>query len=459
MKKFKMSLWLPLILFVLGAVTSCRSKVEEPQKVTLSAKALSLKVGEKATLTLNGIDERYVATWFIDKPEVASLKNGEVLALAPGKAMISVTVLCPCGKEQLLLCPLTVTEGAVSKEIAFDDHNLQSLIMKAYPDLDADKSGGLSPDEVKSVKSLLFGFETKDEIKPEQKIISLKGLEYFVALDSLDLKNQFVQDASPIFGLSKLTYLHLGNNDITTMNVSGLSNLEDLRLYGNTRLTELAFRKTPNIRELYLQNTGITTLDLTPLKELTKALINNGQLKEINFSNLPKLERIDMVKNKLQAIQAVNLPNLRELHANSNLITSVELKDVPELQRLNLYDNKLKSVDVSQAVKVMFLFLFDNPLEQIDLSKLPMLFEIRASNSSLETLDLSHNKIITKVEATNMPKLKSINLRNEGYNEEAEYEIKEGNNALERVLCDAGDEEAHLKNIFKEGSSVVIEAQ
>lgn len=55
-----------------------------------------------------------------------------------------------------------------------------------------------------------------------------------------------------------------------------------------------------------------------------------------------------------------------------------------------------------------------------------------------------------------MPGLIEINLKNDFYDEWAEYYIVEGNTALQKVVVDAGPEYDHVSNLFKNNSSVSI---
>ena len=198
-------------------------------------------------------------------------------------------------------------------------------------------------------------------------------------------------------------------------------------------------------------------MDLTPLTELQKILTNRSKLRKITWGQHPKLERIEIVSNQLTSLELSNMPLLKELHANSNQLQSVQLKNLPSLQRLNLYQNYLKQIDLSQGFdKLMFLFVFDNALTEIDLSHLPMLFKLMISENPLRALDCSSNPIIREITAEAMPEMEWVNLKNGNYNEEAQYEIAIDNPKLTKVIVDAGDEETHLKNVFKNNPKVQI---
>lgn len=458
MKQIISQIVLPAILICVGLITSCGPKKKEPRTLQLSESSLTLSIGESKTLVLTGHGKENKIFWSVDKPTIATVENGKVTAKSIGEAIVTVRVDCPCGKTKQLNCQVIVQKGN-TPYIQFEDANLKRLILERYSSIDKDKNGEITPQEAEEVKSLLFEFNTKEEIAEKDKIKSLRGLEHFVNLDSLGLKNQFVTDASPIFKLKHLTYLHLGNNDVAALDISSMKKLVDLRAYGNIRLQKLDLSHNGELRELYLQNVSVARLDLTPLKKLTKALLNKGALERVEFSNLPLLERIDMVENRLTEVTAKNLPQLKELHANSNGINKVELKNLPRLERLNLYSNELCQIDLSELSKIKFLFLFNNPLESLDLSQQKELFQLFVSNTLLEILDLGKSSAIASIEAINMSKLKSINLRNKGYNEEAEYFIAENNNALEKVLVDTGAEEVHVRKLFEHNAKVAVEAE
>lgn len=220
-------------------------------------------------------------------------------------------------------------------------------------------------------------------------------------------------------------------------------------------LSGLVFSCRPKEQEPKNATLSMTSLSLGIGEKKTISVTGISEKDRVNWSiDKPEVASIDN-----GVVTANNLPALRELHANKNQIEKVGLKNLPELQRLNLYENKLTQIDLTAFPKIMFLFLFDNNLSQLDLSKQTSLLHLFVSNNPLETLDLSKNSHISSIEAINMPRLKTINLRNQGYNEEAEYFIVEGNNLLEKVLVDSGAEETHVRNLFKNNSKVTIEAQ
>ncbi|MCI6161759.1 MAG: Ig-like domain-containing protein [Prevotella sp.] len=443
-KKIK-SFLIPMLLSIFMA-TSCSDTDEQQQfKIFLDPDAITMTEGATADIVVKGVPEGAKVEWKSENQQVAKVTDGKVEAVAKGTTNIEVTATLN-GAMSKATCAVTVEENPAKKAIPFADNNLKKQILALSTSPDANKDGEISVEEAKTVTTLDFHFETKDAAVEDKIIKDIKGLEYFVNLDTLNLKNQFVTDASPIFKLNKMEQLILGENNISTLDVSAMTELKDLRLYGNANLTSLDLKNNTKLEQLYIQRTALTTLDLTPLKKLTLVMANKARLTSIRFSGLPELNRIELVENDLQEIDASDLPQLMELHANGNRLKTVTLKNLPSLQRLNLYGNNLSAIDLNLP-KLMFLFLHDNNFKTLDFSKLPMLFTCIVSNNPMEKIDFSSNTIISNIEATYMSNLKEIDLKNNNFNEDGEYLIIEGNTVLKKIRVDAGDEETLVKRL------------
>ena len=74
----------------------------------------------------------------------------------------------------------------------------------------------------------------------------------------------------------------------------------------------------------------------------------------------------------------------------------------------------------------------------------------------MKELDFSTNSHLRTLEATNNPLLETINLKNDYFDEEAEYDIISGNKALKTIKVDAGAEEALVKKLYGISASVNV---
>lgn len=351
----------------------------------------------------------------------------------------------------------TVTVTTLDNTIHFADMVLaRRLLEMTEPKIDADGDGKITFEEAAVVKELNLGFNEKPESTVDC-VTDITGLEYFTSLETLNLKFNSVSDIKPIEGISTLKVLILGENPISSINLDKLGELTDLRLYG-TNISEIDLSKTPKLESLYLQRTKVSKVDLSPLQSLDQALINKcSNLSELKASNLPSLTRLDAVEGNLTSFEISDCPSLRELHLNSNKLTSIKLNNLNMLMRLNVYDNKLTSINVSNLPLLMWLFVFDNQISSIDLSANVALREFRASNNPLTEVNLSTNGNLVALELENMSKMKTLNIKNEFYDEwDSEYLIVDGNTALEKVITDPGAEFELVKKLFANNPKVQV---
>lgn len=350
----------------------------------------------------------------------------------------------------------TITVTTLDNTIHFADKVLERrLLAMTEPKIDADGDGKITFEEAAAVKELQLGFDLKPESTVDC-VTDITGLEYFTSLETLSLKFNKVSDIKPIEGISTLKVLILGENPISSINLDKLGELTDLRLYG-TNISDIDLTKTPKLESLYLQRTNVSKVDLTPLQSLDQALLNKcSSLTEIKASNLPSITRIDAVECNLKSFEISDCPSLRELHLNSNKLTSIKMTNLAMLMRLNVYDNQITSIDVSNLPLLMWLFVYDNQLTSIDLSANVPLREFRASNNPLTEVNLSTNENLVSLELENMSKMKTLNIKNDFYDEYSEYLIVDGNTALEKVITDPGKEFEHVKKLFANNTKVQV---
>lgn len=350
----------------------------------------------------------------------------------------------------------TITVTTLDNTIHFADKVLERrLLQMTEPKIDADGDGKITFEEAAAVKELQLGFDLKPESTVDC-VTDITGLEYFTSLETLSLKYNNVSDIKPIEGISTLKVLILGENPISSINLDVLGELTDLRLYG-TNISDIDLTKTPKLESLYLQRTNVSKVDLTPLQSLDQALLNKcSSLTELKASNLPSLTRIDAIECNLKSFEISDCPSLRELHLNSNKLTSIKMTNLAMLMRLNVYDNQLTSIDVSNLPLLMWLFVYDNQLTSIDLSANVPLIEFRASNNPLTEVNLSTNEHLVSLELESMSKMKTLNIKNDFYDEYSEYLIVDGNTALEKVITDPGKEFEHVKKLFANNPKVQV---
>ena len=144
---------------------------------------------------------------------------------------------------------------AQNKDIPFQDTAFKKALIAAGVDEGGD--GEISYDEAKLVTELDIG---------NKMISQMTEIQYFTNLEVLDCyKNQLT--TLNVSGLTKLKTLFCQENQLTHLNVSGLSNLETLNCRTN-QLTDLNVSGLTNLVFLFCEDNQLTTLDVSGLTNL-----------------------------------------------------------------------------------------------------------------------------------------------------------------------------------------------
>jgi len=267
--------------------------------------------------------------------------------------------------------------------------------------------------------------------------------------------------------LPNLKSLSLGDNQLETLNLEGLTQLKiaDLStnpihkvsvnhrqrlksvLISNTQLTNdeiLTLRNTvpvvsstslsksvypdPIFRrciELHL-NAGIASLEKLDCNNDHINLINNSakiqsvkgiknlfalkeialpfqEIQSINVSNLLRLEKLYIHNNHIQHLDIRTNSNLNVLSAAHNNITDLKLQNNNSLESLSVSSNKLKSLDLLQTPNIKALQVGNNEIESLNLDKNQKLKRLLVDNNKLRSLDVSNLQFPTQLSFKNNP--------------------------------------------------------
>ncbi len=161
----------------------------------------------------------------------------------------------------LVICLLLIALCACAlADVAIDGRNFPDSIFREYVQrFDKDGNGSFDEEEL---------YDVFDMDISGMGISSLKGIEYFGALTSLDAFGNKLTEVD--VSNNPLSYLHLQNNQLRTLDVSE-----------NTFLTTL-----------YCDDNHLTSLTLGNLVTLDSFCCRNNSLKTIDVSGCPKLEKL-----------------------------------------------------------------------------------------------------------------------------------------------------------------------
>ena len=224
----------------------------------------------------------------------------------------------------------------------FPDDNFRA---KVESDVDRNNDGKLSQTEIKNFTTAgWFEYSGDDNLK----IKNTKGIEY----------------------LTGLRVLLLEENDISSIDLSKLSDLRQLSIEGNKNLKQLDVTKNKELVALGASSTGISQIDLTNNKNLEYLSVANNQIGSIDVSQNEKLQSLDLQNNKLKAIDVSKNTELRRLLLNYNDLTTLDVSNNIHLgetmEALKASDNETYVSEASGTLQFV-----GNHITHIDLSKNP----------------------------------------------------------------------------------------
>ncbi|WP_348718817.1 hypothetical protein [Tenacibaculum sp. 190130A14a] len=193
------------------------------------------------------------------------------------------------------------------------------------------------------------------------------------SLTSLDLSNNTIlvdlrcSYNSGIAGLdlssnTLLETAHLGNNSIASLDVSNNTLLYDLRLTGNN-LTTLSVTNNTALQTLIVSSNPLTTLDLTANIALTSFYGTNCGLTTVTNINSTVLQDLYLQRNNLTSIDfSSSAATITNVYLSENSITDLDFTGAISLKKLSVYENNISSLDVTQAVSLEEVYVTDNDL-------------------------------------------------------------------------------------------------
>lgn len=218
----------------------------------------------------------------------------------------------------------------------------------------------------------------------EVTAINVSGLS---KLQDLRISRTKVQelDAS---GLTSLFRAHFSNTQVTIANFNGCSNLNIIRCYEGM-LSEINLSGCTNLVEIEISDTPLSTLDVSESLNLESLYIGNNKLTSINISNLPNLRELYCEYNMLTSLDASNLPKLEILYCVRNNISNLQVVNDTSLTTLNCSNNNIGYIDLTSCKNLQQIHSGNANLDSIIITGLKKLFTINIPGNNLDTLDIS----------------------------------------------------------------------
>lgn len=241
---------------------------------------------------------------------------------------------------------------SVNAQTLIPDTNFEQALIDLNIDSDGVINGQVATSDINTITFLGLGFEN---------ITDLTGIEDFSALEELSVNN----------------------NNLTSIDISQLTNLDFFDCRNNLNLTSLITSGSTALRQLICANTGITNLDLTQNSNFEILTATNASLNQLNISGLTSLTQLNLNGNNLTSINVSGLTNLFRLVASNNMLNNI-ITDAnnTSLAVIEASGNQLTSLDVSSVSSLLRLIVDDN-------TNLSSLVIKNGNNSSIVTSNFS----------------------------------------------------------------------
>ncbi len=324
------------LALLLCAGLGCNT-AEAAKKVKISKTKLMLKVGQSKTLSVKNLSKKKKKKlkWTSNNKKVATVsKKGKVKAKKAGKAKITAKV----GKKKYT-CKVTVKKktptttgnttdkdktptppAKTKQQLAAEDRaNLTALIKKQRA------AGAQIPEDL--TDGYHYGFNEDGRLRylnlseDEGSDLKLSGeidVTMFTALETL-----------------KIDY----NRKITGVRTTGVTTLKELSL-DETAVTVLDVRTNVNLEKLYLCITKITSLDVTKNTKLQSLCFYKTQIKKLDISKNTALESLICYDAGLTSLDVSKNPLLTRIHCSGNNIKTLDLSGLKKEKQVEVTCDK-----------------------------------------------------------------------------------------------------------------------
>ncbi|QKX06348.1 hypothetical protein HN014_15985 [Aquimarina sp. TRL1] len=361
---------------------------------------------------------------------------------------------------------------------------------KGDASLDQNKDGKIQKTEADAVFNMIL--KRSDLQGGDEKLTSLKGIEYFENLFTLDVSGHDLETLA----LTNLEIRELvaDENALRSVDTKKLPNLEKVSLQNN-QLVEVDFFWNQKLHTIELDNNKLITLDINAHEKVVSLSVANNRLSRLllNIDKIELLQNLNVVNNELECI---GVPDV--IYADTNIswkkdtitlyatdcnrseiivFTNETFKEVLRFEKvvslngvnldsdvdfnndgeislieaeavreLNLKDKGLNSLDEIKYFKNLERLNIDNnQIAVLNLSKNLHLKDIQAEKNGMTAIDLSKNQKIESI------KLFQNNLVKLEVNSEALRELSCGFSGLQELSIPLSK---HVEHLFLAGNEL-----
>ena len=281
----------------------------------------------------------------------------------------------------LVTIALCFTSLGVKASVVLNSTNFPDPVFRTY-------ISGLTGVSVGGTISDAVIAEVKEIDVKNMEVSSLKGVEYFTALEDLDCSK------------NNLTSIDISKNVLLQYFICSSNNISSLDVTKNT-----------NLQWLQCHHNELTSLDVTKNPYLDYLECNSNQLTSLDVTKNPFLSLLECSLNKLKSLDVSKNTKLESLQCRYNQITSLDVSNNLLLDYLLCRNNNLRTLNVANNTKLRYFNCAENKIEQLYLANNPGLTDVYCSNNCLTCLNLDNCQNITDASAVNQNSTRRFDVR------------------------------------------------
>ncbi|MBD9243907.1 MAG: leucine-rich repeat domain-containing protein, partial [Clostridiales bacterium] len=166
-------------------------------------------------------------------------------------------------------------------------------------------------------------------------------------IDLLETQITKIADLTGIEHFTGLRELLACGNQITALDLSGMTKLEKLDVSGCGKLQSLKLSGCTALTTLDVSSCALTALDLTGCSALRSVACSYNALTALDVSGADKLTTLECSANRLTALDLSEHKELKVLTCSLNALTKLDLSGCTALESLDCSDNALAALDLS----------------------------------------------------------------------------------------------------------------
>ncbi|GAA0729997.1 hypothetical protein GCM10009430_40790 [Aquimarina litoralis] len=286
--------------------------------------------------------------------------QGNTISDLTGIASFESLTTLNCSENSLTTIDLS--SNALLESLTCGNNNFSSLDLSNNNQLisvDADDCALLT-----SIN--LSGCTVLETLEADDNNLSTIDLSTNINLRSLDLDNNIITSLD-LSNNTLLEFLDLDNNNLSALDLSNNSLLEFLDIETNN-ISTLDLTVLPNLERADLESNPLTAIDFSQNLLLEDVDTDDTQIVNLDFSNNTALTRLDIDNTAtLTTVVFGNAIGLTQLYIDETAIESIDVSPLTGLRVLDVGDTNLKTLDISANIALTDLRVDNADLVSLDL--------------------------------------------------------------------------------------------